>query len=378
MAIVTLSEALLQRLTATDGRILRDRVLCGFCLKAGKRSRSFMVATSCGGRQIRLHLGRWPLLSVEEARSLAVAVLKDCRAGIEPIKHERRQLPTLEQAISEYAEAKGIKATSLRRYQSILRTHFGALWQQPVSALTRPDFASCCHEFALTKGAALVEVGRGLIGALLKYLNAVHSLNIRNPFQRLADAGLMPARAQPRPRRLQEADLPAWRAAVDRLPELQRDYLMLLILTGLRRNECKNILPEHIDRERGILHIPDTKNGRPHSLPITPMMAVILDRRGRGLEPARAVFAGVAVEHVHQMAERLGGPKFMLHDLRKLVATVGERLTIGDALLRRILNHTAKRSDVLYRHYVSTELSDIEQPLVLIQVALNKLMQQQK
>lgn len=39
--------------------------------------------------------------------------------------------------------------------------------------------------------------------------------------------------------------------------------------------------------------------------------------------------------------ERLGRPRFMLYDLRKLVATTGERLTVEDAVLRRILNHSA-------------------------------------
>jgi hypothetical protein len=46
---------------------------------------------------------------------------------------------------------------------------------------------------------------------------------------------------------------------------------------------------------------------------------------------------------------RLGSPQFMLHDQRKLVATAGEKLRLGSAVLRRILNHTALKSDVLRR-----------------------------
>ncbi|HDR9251446.1 hypothetical protein [Burkholderia vietnamiensis] len=97
-----------------------------------------------------------------------------------------------------------------------------------VATLAEPLFAQRCHDFAQTKGAALVEVGRGLVGALLKYLNAVHGLNLSNPFHRLADAGLLPDRAKPRARMLQESDLPGRRTAVDTLPQLQSDYLMLL------------------------------------------------------------------------------------------------------------------------------------------------------
>ena len=81
MSILTLSDPLLQRLTVTDGRIVRDKVLCGFCVRLNKRSRTFLVATSVQGKQLRMMLGRWPLIGVEEARSMAVEVLRECRAG---------------------------------------------------------------------------------------------------------------------------------------------------------------------------------------------------------------------------------------------------------------------------------------------------------
>ena len=243
----------------------------------------------------------------------------------------------------------------------------------PVTAMETPAFGEHCHKFAQTKGAALVEVGRGLIGALIKYLNAVHNLNILNPFHKLADAGLMPKRAQPRARKLNEADMPAWRLAVDRLPERQRDFLLLIAVTGLRRNECSDIRRSDIDLAKRILHIPETKNGKPHTLPITPIMKSILTRRCEDLSDDEFIFSGVSAEHIAEMASRFGAPRFMLHDLRKLLATTGEKLAVGDAVLRRILNHTAKRSDVLHRHYVSLTTSDIIDPLFKIQVELERM-----
>ena len=72
-----------------------------------------------------------------------------------------------------------------------------------------------------------------------------------------------------------------------------------------------------------------TKNGKPHSLPTTPLMRAILERRCSGLQPDDELFAGVSADHVAEMAMRMGSPKFMLHDLRKLVATVGEKLGLG-------------------------------------------------
>lgn len=371
--ILTFSEPLLQRLTATDGRILRDKVLCGFCLKLNKRSKTFLVATSVQGKQLRMTLGRWPLINVEEARSMAVEVLRECRAGRSPVRAKQRQLPTLLKLIPEYCAAKKLKASSLKRYGSIIRTHFAPWMDQPISALTGAAFSEHCHLFAQNTGNALVEVGRGLLGALLRYVNAVYGLTLESPFHKLAAAGLMPERAKPRARLLREDELPQWRAALEKIGEKQRDYLLLLFYTGLRRNEGHNLTPADIDFDTGVLSIADTKNGKPHSMPITPMMEDILRRRCAGLADADRLFKGVSKEHVYSMAIRQGAPRFMLHDLRKILATTGERLKVGDAVLRRILNHTAPKSDVLHKHYVSLTVEDARPALVMIQGELAKM-----
>jgi integrase len=173
---------------------------------------------------------------------------------------------------------------------------------------------------------------------------------------------------------LQISDLPAWKVAVDQLGERQRDFLYLSLYTGLRKTECRELQRQQIDLSGGVLTIPTTKNGKPHSLPITPMMREILERRCLGLAPDAVLFNGVSAEHLYRMAMRLGSPRFMLHDLRKLVATVGEKLGLGDAVLRRILNHTAPKTDVLHRHYVGLNEGDVLAGLVAIQEALVGMM----
>ncbi len=241
--------------------------------------------------------------------------------------------------------------------------------------LTGAAFSQHCLLFAQNTGAALVEVGRGAIGALIRYVNAVYELQLESPFNNLAAAGLMPERSKPRARVLREDQLPAWRTAVDKIGEKQRDYLLLLLYTGLRRDEGINLTSGAIDFDNGVVSVPDTKNGKPHSLPITPLMDEILRRRCEGLGDADRLFKGVSKEHVFSMAMRLGAPRFMLHDLRKMLATVGERLQVGDAVLRRILNHTAPKSDVLHSTYVSLNVHDIAEPLARIQLALCDMMQ---
>lgn len=374
MPIVLISESLLLRSTARDGRLLRDSLLCGFCVKMNARRRTFKVATSVAGKQFRMVLGHWPLMSVDEARAQALEIIRECRAGRMPSRDVPAPLPTLREALEAYCTAKGIKPSSQKRYDSLMRTHFAEWLDLPVGELGSQAFAHHCHEFAQTKGAALVEVGRGLVGALCKYLNAVHGLNLEAPFAKLAAAGLMPDRAQPRARVLQETDLPAWKLAADKLGEKQRDFLYLTLYTGLRRNECRELSRAQIDLAKGALSIPETKNGKPHSLPITPLMREILERRCAGLRDEDELFGGVSAEHLSNMAVRAGSPRFMLHDLRKLVATVGEKLGISPAVMRRILNHTAPKTDVLHRHYVGLSVADVGVGLERVQAEISLLL----
>ncbi|WP_342620757.1 site-specific integrase [Rhodoferax sp. GW822-FHT02A01] len=372
--IVLISESMLSKATATDGRIIRDRVLSGFGVRLNARKRTFLIATSVKGRQFRMMLGHWPLMTVSEARAKAMTVLRQCRDGETPSRRVAPDLPNLREAFVAYCKAKSIKASSQRRYDSFFRTHFGDWLDQPISHMAHGAFRERCHDFAQEKGSALVELGRGIVGALVKYVNAVHGLQLESPFVKLAAAGLMPERSQPRARRLQESDLPAWREAVDKLGEKQRDFLLLTLYTGLRRNECRELTRQQIDLAKGVLTIPMTKNGKPHSLPITPMMREILKRRCKGLEPDAQLFKGVSAEHLYRMAMRLGSPRFMLHDLRKMLATVGEKLGLGDAVLRRILNHTAPKTDVLHRHYVGLNEGDVTSALEQVQETLVGLM----
>lgn len=92
MPIVLITEALLQKSAVRDARILRDRMLSGFCVRMNARTRTFRVATSVAGQQFRLTLGHWPLISVDEARAQAMQVLRECRAGRLPAREIKKKL----------------------------------------------------------------------------------------------------------------------------------------------------------------------------------------------------------------------------------------------------------------------------------------------
>ncbi|NDP40784.1 MAG: DUF4102 domain-containing protein [Rhodoferax sp.] len=85
--------------------MLRDRVLSGFGVRLNAHNRTFLIATSVSGKQFRMMLGYWPLMSVDEARSPAMDVLRQCRNGERPSRKVKLKVPTLREAYLAYCTA---------------------------------------------------------------------------------------------------------------------------------------------------------------------------------------------------------------------------------------------------------------------------------
>ena len=113
----------------------------------------FKVATSVAGKQFRMVLGYWPLMSVDVALALAAEVLRECRAGRTSSKAVPVALPTLRLALMDYYLVKKIKASSQKRYESLMRTHFGEWLDESVSELGGLALAAHCRTFANSKGS---------------------------------------------------------------------------------------------------------------------------------------------------------------------------------------------------------------------------------
>lgn len=166
-------------------------------------------------------------------------VMRAYRAGRIPSRAQPTVLPTPREPLFTCGEAKGLKASSCTRYDSLFRMHFGDWLDRSADALVSSAFPEHRAAFASSKGNPLVEVGRGVMTALIPYVNALHGVHLKAPFTRVTGAELLPARAKPRARVLQEVDLPKGFAAVESLPAKPRDCLVLAFLSGLRHNEAR-------------------------------------------------------------------------------------------------------------------------------------------
>jgi integrase len=161
-------------------------------------------------------------------------------------------------------------------------------------------------------------------------------------------------------------------AAFNSNAETVRDFLIFLLLTGLRRNEAATLKWENVDLKAKMFTIPTTKNKEPHTLPLSDYLFDMLKRRHSGKERetdqvrAPYVFSGDTgplAEPKKQIAKVVAasGVPFSSHTLRRTFGTIAESLDIPYLALKRLLNH--KVQDVTGEHYTVISVERLREPM---------------
>src|SRR5262249_54433648 len=136
----------------------------------------------------------------------------------------------------------------------------------------------------------------------------------------------------------------------------------LLILTGQRAGEIGGLRWSEIDFERGLISLPAhrTKNGQPHSIPMSEPVLDILKSRtrtrdfvfGKGIEG----FGGWDRNKKRldaQIGDKISEP-WTIHDLRRTFATglqrLGVRFEVTEAALNHISGSRSGISGIYQRH----------------------------
>jgi integrase len=194
-----------------------------------------------------------------------------------------------------------------------------------------------------------------------------------NPVLRLSDSRQW-FKVERRQTVLKEHELPYWYSAVQKLdnPAI-RDYLLLLLFTGLRKNEALKLEWKHIDFKDKTFTVKHTKNRKPLTLPMSDFLEELFKRRlevkensyvfpgtgkdGHLIEPKRQIKiierethkAANGITEDNEYEKQLNedpdslqpGVKFCLHDLRRTFASIAESL-VSYSALKRLMNHSDK------------------------------------
>jgi integrase len=128
----------------------------------------------------------------------------------------------------------------------------------------------------------------------------------------------------------------------------------LLLFTGCRLREILHLKWEHVDAERGLLLLPDSKTGRRAVMLSAPALAVLdsLPRVGPYVIPA-----GDPNRPRHDLkrlwsavCQRARLDRVRLHDLRHTYASVGAGGGLGLPVIGKLLGHTQPATTQRYAH----------------------------
>lgn len=149
--------------------------------------------------------------------------------------------------------------------------------------------------------------------------------------------------------------------------ETIRDYLLLALFTGLRREEAARMTWNNVDLKARTLKVTDTKNHQDHTLPLSDFLYALLQQRKNNAINEfvfqRANGTGYISEQRKQIIKIIkeSGIKFTIHDLRRTFVTVAESLDISAYAVKRLVNH--KMSNDITAGYIVTDVERLRQPM---------------
>jgi integrase len=258
--------------------------------------------------------------------------------------------PSLEAALLEYIGVRRLKPRTALDYQVCLRRYWADYMEQPLASL---DANAVLARFRTIQSPAQANYSLRIIRAVFRFHNAAHDDTLPIPTAKvLALEGAHPI--APRSRLIPDDKQPAWyRAIQSNTGPVAGDLFIFLACTGLRLGEALSLKWEDIDLAGRSLTVKDTKNGKPHSLPLGRRIIALLEgRHGLSVDASSVVF------HINQRNVRKAVARVISacpvpwssHDLRRGLVSLAVRLNIPDRAVKRLVNHS--ESDVTGRHYV--------------------------
>lgn len=130
------------------------------------------------------------------------------------------------------------------------------------------------------------------------------------------------------------------------------DGLFLILLTGMRPGEVLSLRPRDINQEDRTVYLEETKNGKPHLIPLSNLALELLARNQQEITEYQKIFS-TSLSGLGQVcrraAKRAEITRCSPHDLRRTCATLCGRLGVPTEIISRILNHSV--GGVTSRHY---------------------------
>jgi len=322
-------------------------------------------------------------ITPESARRLAKAVLGRVAHGHDPAgqKTTERGTPTIaelaERFLSEHVETKRKPGTAAFYRHILMKIVTPELGTSKADKVTRTQITKLhakLHKTPFQANRVLAVMGSmyafaGRTGAVQEGTNPIRKIDKfkehrRERFLTGAElerlgAAIRKAETKGIPWVIDEAKptarhLPKSKNRYTKIGPFAGAALRLLLFTGCRLREILHLRWEHVDLERGLLFLPDSKSGRKTIILNAPAMAVLsgLDRLGSYVVPADDPEKPRSdlKRPWEAVARRAGLDGVRLHDLRHTYASFGVGGGLGLPIIGKLLGHTQTSTTARYAH----------------------------
>lgn len=398
-----------------------DSVINGLRLRVTHGGvKSFCAIRKRDGKFIRVTLGRFPDLPIEQARALASqaigSVATTRKNPNEQRRAEKNQAVLLSEVFEQYklSRAGRLSEKTASHYESALVNFSGDWMKKPIAYITRDQVES--RHKGITEGGvwfggvsprANVATGsKSQADLWARVLRAVY--RFAHDHYRDSDGNRLlpdpPTMVLSSKRkwhgttrktsRIRNNELSRWLSAVETVRaqsmDIRDDFavsvcdaLDVAIFTGLRRSEVFGLEWDRVKFDGRYFWIDKTKNGDPLELPITDTLATIFRRRlSLRIDNEPYVFPGArrgVIQEPRKVIARIidatspnGEPKlsFTCHDARRTFGSVAELVGVGQYILKRLMNHKTLRSADVTQGYLHFSADELYEPAKKIERAI--------
>jgi len=390
-----------------------DAELPAFGVRVSHTSKVYFVRKRINGKMTRVNLGRHGVVTADDARNDAKDAFTDLRKGVDINREKAKSMErgiTLQKVYEDYQTARpAMKDRTKSVDTSLLNCHLSDWLKKPIRDITDDMIKRRHLKIAKNSG---VNTGNNVM-RLFRRLHRFAGRSLKELLNRDLVKDALEGQWFKVDRRqtvLKDYELPTWHKGVQKISNpVIRDYLLLLMFTGLRENEGMSLLWDDVDMEGETFTIRKeiAKNKKAHTVPMSDYLKDLFQGRLDARENA-FVFPGTGksghltetkrqVDFIERETKKMlngvetdeemeklikeqpadkikPGIRFCLHDLRRTFASIAEN-EVSYSVLKRLMNHSDK--DVT-QGYIILSIDKLRLPMQQITDTIKGMLAEKK
>ncbi|MEG2566710.1 MAG: site-specific integrase [Acinetobacter sp.] len=299
---------------------------------SGTGEATFIVRKSICGENIYVRVGRYPELSVAEAREIASEIITGLEENAKKHGKDYRKIKKMDfnGLLKTYVEEvlnKGIKRSARTDLSKIHKYLLPRLGDKKIADMTEADIVAYLHDLDLKPATRNRHLA--LIKAVFTWATRM-GYTSRSPALYIK---VLPEVTSDR-RAMDDSQLQRWMEVCEHWRNAKPDHealalLRFLALTGLRLGETRHLRLEDVDWSHKMITLRHTKNGKLRRVPVCDKAFVLLTEQHQHLGDKGWVFPGNGTDNSvseprrlqKRLCEAAGIPPFTIHEMRHTFAT---------------------------------------------------------